>query len=89
VNTLRGVKIYIYLCQLFDLSLKAGSLWAGNEGIERHGVKASSASCASQNKRKRQGKGAHTKKILIETLALLEVVVPGRIPRIPRPIGFC
>jgi hypothetical protein len=29
LNTLHGVKIYIYscLCELFDLSSKAGSLW--------------------------------------------------------------
>jgi hypothetical protein len=33
-------------------------LWGRNEGIERRDVKALSAGRASQNKRKRQGKGA-------------------------------
>jgi hypothetical protein len=45
VNTLHGVKIYIYscLCKLFDPSSKVGSLRGGNGGIECHLVEASSA----------------------------------------------
>jgi hypothetical protein len=60
LNTLRDGEIYIYsyLCELFDLSSKAGSLRGGNEGIERRGIEASSSGWASWNKRKRQGMGA-------------------------------
>jgi hypothetical protein len=60
---LRSVKIYIYscLCELFDLSSKAGSLRGGNEGIEHRDVKASSAGLTLQNKRNRQGKGTSHK----------------------------
>jgi hypothetical protein len=35
LNSLCSFKFYIYscLCELFDLSSKAGSLWGGNEGM--------------------------------------------------------
>jgi hypothetical protein len=60
LKSLCGGKSYVHscLCELFDVSLKAGSLRGGNEGIEHHGIEASSVGRASSNKRKRQGKGA-------------------------------
>jgi hypothetical protein len=82
LNTLGSVKIYMYsyLYELFDLSSKAGSLRGRNEGIERRGVEASSASQAPWNKKKREGKGLCVETILIKPLDPLEVEVTGKIP---------
>jgi hypothetical protein len=49
LNTLHSGEIYVHccLCELFDFSSKVGSLCGGSEGIERHGIEASSAGRAS------------------------------------------
>jgi hypothetical protein len=64
-------------------------LWGGNEGIEHRGVKASSAVGRRGIRGRGSGRGLHTKIILVEPLAPLEVEVAGRIPQRPRPIGTC
>jgi hypothetical protein len=91
LSTLSGVKIYIYscLCELFDLSSKAGSLRGRNEGIEHRGAEASSNGWTSQNSGKGKGRGLHVEMILVEPLAPLGVEVTGKIPRRPRPIRSC
>jgi hypothetical protein len=60
VNTLRGIKIFVYSClyELFDLSSKAESRRGRAEEVVHYGVAASSAGWMPQNKRKRQGIGA-------------------------------